>query len=353
MTQTGSCHWMNGKSLFIPMFLLFSTTVIAADAPSDSAPAKVEKIKPVLTLSNESSADQDDYCVWVNKENPEMSYIISSDKSANKIFVYDLTGKKVSEIPALEPGNIDVTYDFKLGNELIDLIVVNQRTKPRMLVACTIDKKDGKLTRIDNEELKTDKNYGGCLYHNKQTGKFYFISTSKSEGITQFELYDNNGKLASSEVRKWDLGQTEGAVVNAEKNILYVAEEEEGVWKLGADPEAETPGELIIEIPENGLVGDLEGITLLKISDSESYLIVSDQGASTFRVYREEEGYPFVGNFQIEGAEQSDGIDVITTPLGSKFPHGLFICHTDKLERAGHVVSLDKIINRIKSLETK
>lgn len=326
------------------LFAIAGTSLKAAD---NSATA--ELLKPVFQLSAENSEDQDDYAVWINRSHPETSFIIGSDKSANKLYVYDLKGQLVDEIAVTKPGNIDVAYGFPLGNSKVDIAVVNQRKNPKQLVACTIDSKTGKLSRIDNNKLSTGENYGGCLYQSHETGKFYFFSTSEDDGITQYELYDEDGQISSKAVRNWPQGKSEGAVANEEKGIVYIAEEEKGVWKVGAEPDQETPGELIIKLNENGLKGDIEGMALLKISDSESYLVISDQGASTFKVYREETGYPFVGNFKVEGAEESDGIEIIHSPLGGQFSQGLFLCHTDKAPRPGLVVPLEQIISLVRS----
>lgn len=41
----------------------------------------------------------------------------------------------------------------------------------------------------------------------------------------------------------------------------------------------------------------------------------------------------YCGSFRIEGAEDSDGIAATAAPLGSRFPAGIFCCHTDVAPR--------------------
>ncbi len=337
-----------GAGLLLLIILVASQLPrMSVRVPENSYSGSIPFVKPTVELNNWKAVDQDEFCVWQNHDHPEFSYIISSDKTANKIFSYDLQGNKVGEISARKPGNIDIAYDFPLGNSLVDIIVVNQRREPRELIVCTVNKKNGQLTRIDRHGLPTGKNYGGCLCHNNETGKFYFISTSKTRGITQYELYDHNGIISSKPVRSWPSNISEGVVSNDKKGILYIAEELRGVRKMNSNPNQKTAGELIIKIGENNLVGDVEGIALLNISENESYLILSDQDASTFKVYREEESYPFIGDFKVEGAIETDGIEIIRSPLGSQFPHGLFLCHTDKKPRSGLVVPLERILTTL------
>src|SRR5262245_22812927 len=77
------------------------------------AQAITQKVKPVpatLACTAPQSRDQDDMCVWVHPADASQSTIITSDKKAKKLFVYDLEGKVIQTIPARHPGNVDVRY---------------------------------------------------------------------------------------------------------------------------------------------------------------------------------------------------------------------------------------------------
>jgi 3-phytase len=62
-------------------------------------------------------------------------------------------------------------------------------------------------------------------------------------------------------------------------------------------------------------------------------VIVSNQGSDNYAVYRREGNNEFIGHFAIvadtnrgiDGASETDGIEVISTPLGPAFPHGVFV----------------------------
>src|SRR5262245_42873205 len=72
-----------------------------------------EPIKPVestVSCNDERARDQDDLCIWVHPTNPAQSAVIAADKAANRLWVYDLTGKTLQSLPAKRPGNIDVRY---------------------------------------------------------------------------------------------------------------------------------------------------------------------------------------------------------------------------------------------------
>ena len=66
--------------------------------------------------------DGDDPAIWV-AGSPENSRVITTTKSSEDagLNVFDLQGKLVQHIPAGEPNNVDVIYDFPLGDRTVDL----------------------------------------------------------------------------------------------------------------------------------------------------------------------------------------------------------------------------------------
>src|SRR5205823_12590608 len=77
-------------------------------------------ISPSLTLQAAEARDQDDLTFWLNPSDLSESTIITSDKKANKIFVYDLAGRTLQVVSAQKPGNIDTRYGFTLAKETVE-----------------------------------------------------------------------------------------------------------------------------------------------------------------------------------------------------------------------------------------
>ena len=83
--------------------------------------------------------------------------------------------------------------------------------------------------------------------------------------------------------------------------------------------------------PAGALTADVEGLALYKTEDDRGYLVASSQGNDTYIVYRRDGRNEFVGSFriapgeEIDGAEETDGIDICADELGDAFPRGLFI----------------------------
>lgn len=290
----------------------------------------VPLVESSMRLMNSDAVDQDDLCIWQHPVDPALSTIITSDKSANRIFVYDLEGQLLNSNEVSKPGNVDIRSNFPLGEDRVDLVVVNQRNDGERLVAFRVDPQTRELVRVDRGDLMTGPNYGGCLYHSKKSDRFYFFSTSEDAPTEQYELKDDGtGQVISTKVRSLPVGKSEGAVADDIAGIVYVAEEEKGIWKIGAEPDDPTTGELIMSVGQGGIQGDLEGVTLTATTNGDKYLVFSDQGASTFHVLPLD-GSTLTKRFAIDGVKETDGIDLVTTPLGDKYPHGVFACHSDE-----------------------
>jgi 3-phytase len=288
-------------------------------------------IAPSVTLRTPGSRDQDDMCLWVHPTKPTGSTVITSDKSAGRLFVYGLGGEAIQSVEAPHPGNIDLRYGFPLGGKKVDIVAFNERREDEIWVF-GVDPATRRLRRIDNGRIRTKSNYGGTMYRSAKTGKFYFVTTSRS--CQQYELFDDGaGKVAGKLVRSWKTGYSEGACGDDEAGTVYVGEEGKGVWAVGGEPSDPTPGKLVIRVGENGLVSDVEGVAIYHTPGGKGYLLVSSQGNNSFKVYRRRGAHEYLGTFAIQGARDTDGIDVTNVALGAAFPKGLFACHTDSSGR--------------------
>lgn len=331
-SATSSAWWNRiaiGCIVGVMLIMCWAGLLVAGD--------DISTLQPTVRLLAEGSADQDDMCFWVHASQPANSIVITSDKKASKLFVYDLEGHTLQTIDAPKPGNIDLRQGVKLDGRLVDIVVVNQRTDGFKLLAFQVNRETRQLERLDKTPLTTGQNYGGCLYHSRHSGRLFFICTAETGLVEQHELLgDGQGGVTNRKVRTWQIGKCEGAVADDETGQLYIAEERTGVWKLAAEPDAPATPTLIIPVAagEKTLRGDVEGLAIVKGLNKTGYLLISDQGSHRYMVYQRAAPHAFVGAFGIAGAEQTDGIEVLAADLGAKFPGGLFACHTDIAPRA-------------------
>lgn len=292
-------------------------------------------IDPVIQLSAPGSADQDDMCIWIHP-NPAQSTIITADKDANKLFVYDLDGITIQEVSINgQPANIDIRYNFPLSGELVDIVAFCDRDQT-LITIYKVNISTRMLEFVSSFDAGNwpAEIYGFCLYYSPNDGKFYAIASGQSSQMRQWELVDNgNGTISGIERRTWSNGndETEGLVADDETGILYAANENEGIYKYPADPTVANPPPIVVALTgTNGLTADVEGITIYYAADGEGYLMVSSQGSNNFKVYERQEPHNFVTTFTVQNVVGTDGIDVANVSLNTTFPYGVFTCHNDQ-----------------------
>lgn len=325
---------MNSVSLISSRHLYAAVALVVMTIGMTSAGEPSERQVPsVLKLEHPEGGDQDDLCFWYDSETPAESRVITSDKKAGLIAVFDLKGEVRQLVKVPKPGNIDIRQDVDCMGTKRDIVAINQRTDGWKLVVFEMDQQTRKLVRLDQGDLATGPNYGITLYRNPELGTLDAVTTSEDDDVEQYRIsFAADGRPTSKLLRSWKLGKCEGAVADDDLGRIYIAVEEQGVWELSADSNQPAPGELVIRLGEHGLKPDLEGIALVRKPEGEGYLFLSSQGQNRIYAYKRGASHEFIGSFEIEGVEETDGLDVIDRPLGDKFPVGLFGCHTAATE---------------------
>jgi 3-phytase len=317
------------------LVICLSTLVIGVTLGIGFATAQLSSS---LILRGTGIADQDDMTFWLHPTDLSQSTIITSDKSANKLFVYDLSGNILQVITAQRPGNIDSRYGFLLGGDSVDIVAFNERSTRKIRVY-KVDPATRQLVQIDNGNIHSGSNYGFTLYKSPSTGDFYaFTGPESNTQIRQFKLIDTgNGQVSAVETIRSTLlqpgGTVEGMVADDETRKLYLSSESGGLWKYDAEPDGNTPGTRIAAVATNGLTEDVEGVTIYYMAQGQGYIIASSQGTSTFKVYERQAPHNFVGSFTVNGVTDTDGIDVINVPLplNGISSQGIFALHNGQI----------------------
>ncbi|HUS71632.1 MAG TPA: phytase [Sedimentisphaerales bacterium] len=320
----------------------------------ESAFAEVFQVMATVETEpvSHSGDSADDAKVWVHPTDPNQSVIIGTDKHDTEggLAVYDLSGRLTFFAKDGKMNNVDVRYNFPLGDNKVDIIAVSNRSNNSIAVY-TIDPGSRELTNVAARTISIGltKIYGFCLYQSWRTGKYYAFVNDKNGEVEQWELFDNlSGKVDAVRVRSFDVGtQTEGMVADDQLGHLYVGEEDVGIWKYGAEPTdpADNANRVLVDGTNTDtgghLVADVEGLMIYYAQGADGYLIASSQGedhpshilANTFAVYRRDVENEYVMSFRvvensalgIDGVSNTDGIGVANVFLGSAFPQGVFV----------------------------
>ena len=310
-------------------------------------------VRPAVSTEPVPS-DADDPAIWVHPADPARSLILGTDKdNANGgLYVFDLNGKLAQSLPGIaRPNNVDVEYGFRLGGEETDIAVLTERGKRRLRVFA-IDRRTGRLSDVTGstavftgEEGEKAAPMGIALYRRSRDGAVFAIVSRKAGGsgsyLGQYLLTDDGkGRVDCHEVRRFGefsgTGEIEAVAVDDEAGFVYFADESAGVRKYRADPDAPDAGSQLALFARDGYRGDREGLAVYSLPDGQGYLISTDQikGGARYFLYPRDGG----GGHRHEpalavvegGADDTDGIEATSRPLGERFPEGILVVMNSK-----------------------
>ena len=173
-------------------------------------------------------------------------------------------GRKTAAIPSryLPEGNFN-NVDLRTGAWGRDdlTIAVASGRQPAELVVFELDHASSSLRLVGRNEPVVDEPYGVYLYLD-ESGQPWAVLNGKDGLFVQFELHPDQ---SVSEARRWRTRtQPEGCVADDDTGLLYVGEENHGVWTLLADPRQ--PAELAVfaKVADGILSADVEGMALYR-----------------------------------------------------------------------------------------
>lgn len=274
----------------------------------------------------------DDPAFWVHPTEPGLSLVIGTDKNSG-LAVYDLAGVEIQFLADGDLNNVDVRYGFPLGGRSIDIVAAGNRTGDTIAVYA-VDPVTRALADVTAGVLPVGVNeaYGFCLYRSAISGSYYAFVNDKEGVVEQWALSDDGtGLVDATLVRSFDVGsQTEGIVADDETAALYIGEEDVGIWRYDAEPDAGTSRVQVDGTRGGHLTADVEGLAIYHAGDGSGYLLASSQGSSEFVIYERRGSNDHVMTFQvgagdgIDPVSGTDGIDVTNVDLGPLFPTGAF-----------------------------
>jgi len=280
----------------------------------------------------------DDPEVWVKHGDPTHSLILSTDKQQG-LWVHDLQGKSKQFLARGRLNNVDLRYQALTltdGQRVDVAIATNRSTNNVDLYA--IDALSGRVTLLSEEIIDDSlgEPYGACLFSSKKTGMTSLFVNNKDGLYQQWQL---NGVVSSesmawaTKVREFRLqGQPEGCVADDEAGVLYVGEEDHGIWRLAAEADQPAQLSLLDSLASGHLVADVEGISLYQQPEGEGYLVVSSQGDNAYVLY-DRKTNDYVGRFRvginqhkgIDGSSETDGLAVTSANLGGEYSQGVLV----------------------------
>ncbi len=307
------------------------------DPRKPAAPTARTVVPSVETVPVENYGDAaDDPAIWVDPTDPAKSLVIGTNKKRG-LDVYDLAGRRLQSLPDGRMNNVDLRAGFMLGGRPVALVAASNRTT-KGIALYRVDAGARRLVDVADGVIGTGlaDPYGLCMYRSAHSGDtFVFVNDNEDSGtMKQWKLIAVGGKVRAELVRSFAVGSlSEGCVADDASGALYVSEEDVAVWRYSAEPDGGTARRQVGKIGPGELTDDAEGISLWAGPNGTGYLVLSNQGADNYAVFRREGDNAFVGFFSIvandsrgiDGASETDGLDVSSAALGPQFPHGLLV----------------------------
>ena len=333
---------MKKRDLYTSIFLLSIVGYAACHRISEGSKEASEQIKRTTTARYEttpmpqknSDDAADDPAIWVNNQNPEESKIIGTNKKGG-LAVYNLKGEQLYYYADGKMNNVDLRYDFVLDDDTIDVVCASNRTNQS--IAIYKINADGSLTNLSARHITSKmKNevYGFCMYKSPKTGKLFAFVNSKSGEVEQWELLPDGSLIDAQLVRQFTLDtQIEGMVADDENKVLFIGEEINGIWKFDAEPDSNSEGVKLAESSEtdnDNIRFDIEGLAIYYLPNGNGYLVASSQGNYSYAMFQRKAPHQYLGSFRItdglvDGAEETDGLEIYSNPINQDFQHGLLV----------------------------
>jgi 3-phytase len=337
-------------SYYLPIFVL--SGLVSCQETTNQNDEKVGDspalIKP-LYISDPVTYDTDDPAIWINSSDPSQSLIIGTDKdSIGALYAFDLKGQVIDSLVRRNiqrPNNVDIGYGLIHGKDTIDFAVTGERLTSKIRFFSLPDMKELNPGGMEVYQGETGEDYrdlmGIALYQSPKSGKTYVIAGRKNgptDGtyLWQYEVKSEDENLSLELARKFGNfsgnKEIEAIAVDNELGYIYYSDEGAGVRKYYAEPDM--GNEELALFATEGFTDDHEGISIYKSSETEGYLLVSDQGANLFHVFPREgsQSNPHQHTLLAKlplSTTSSDGSEVTSKNLGGEFTKGLFVAMSD------------------------
>lgn len=299
----------------------------------------------------------DDPAIWVNKDNPDKSIVLGTNKHGG-IHVYDMEGAQLQFVETGCINNIDVRDDFKYQGKNVVLVAATNCTLNTVSLFY-LDKDTRVLSDIEyNINTNMELVYGICMYKSAVTNKYYVFVNGEKGDVEQWEINEEHNSLDAKLVREFKVSsRPEGMVTDDIEGVLYIGVEEEGILKVQAEPEYEFQTVWVkgSNPSDRTLVSsDIEGIALHK-ANNKTYLIASSQGNFSYAIFEIDNPDNYITSFVIkdgiiDGAEETDGLEITNSYINESFPKGFLVVQDgfnfsgDTLQRQNFkYISIEKI----------
>ena len=287
--------WRDRRLIAVALFL-FLTLLVGCSAQLKGKIVTLEARAETTPVPHDEDA-ADDPAIWVNESSPGESLILGTDKRGG-LQISDLYGNQIEYLDVGRVNNVDLRANPYTDSSTI--VVASQRD-PARIVLFLIQHDTASVSLEVAHDVELPEPYGVCA--TVFNSKYYAVLNDKNGSFHQYEITPTYElKL----VREWSTDtQPEGCVVDDDARLIYVGEEEVGIWWLSADPQDSPELESVAKVGKNRLAADIEGLALYH-GQTTTYLIASSQGNNSYAVFDTVDN-TYKGSFRVRASRRFDG----------------------------------------------
>lgn len=322
-----------GSGALLPVLFL-SACASVAEFPRPYYPAvdvaATGETEPVGSTNADAA---DDPAIWRNAADPAASLIVGTDKKAG-LYVYGLDGKVRDFVAAGALNNVDLR-EVRPGFVLVAASDRTDVAEPKITLF-RLDGATGKLTSLGARNFlgaghAPVEAYGFCMAKALAASELARAYVVLKDGtVAESALEEVGGTITARHLRSIRFAtQSEGCVVDDRTGLLYVAEEDVGIWRVDLRAAVLQAEAFAMVGAEKGLAADVEGLALAPEGRDGGMLVASSQGDNAYALFDLTTAQPR-GRFRIAAGQfgatsDTDGIELMLGDFGPTFRAGLFV----------------------------
>jgi 3-phytase len=275
--------------------------------PNNTLPHVTANMETASVENHGDAADDPAILVW-----QDSSFWIAGTDKQRGLRMYNQHGEQIHFQPRGRINNVDAVA---LDSDRYLLAASNRTAKSIDLYVA--QQSNNQLKFLRAIPLTLDDPYGLCMGKDALGNINVFVGDSEKV-VEHWRL----NKTATNQQRLHSYyfdSQTEGCVYAADENVLYVGQEDKGIWRIALDNKEKS---LLESIETGDLIADVEGLDIYHDPQRGPLLIASSQGDDSYIIYSINPWQQLL-KFKIgpdylrgiDGSSETDGLAVTSLPL--------------------------------------
>lgn len=320
--------------------LLAAVCVLSISACASAPPVLPDQALVIAAMETAPAGARgdaaDDPALWLHPQDAAKSLILGTNKQEGLV-VYNLDGSEAARLPIGLINNVDLrqsaerSYDVALAsNDQVNAVSV-----------FLVDRTTGTVSHRGDVPTGRLEPYGICS--GREAGRDLAGVTYKDGTAEIWAISASPAELTGELLKTVKLAtQLEGCVFDEAQGLIFVGEENQGLWKMAYRDAVPAPEQIDVVGGAAGLVADVEGVSLWRGKDGAGWLVVSAQSDDRFVVYDRKAPHTAMGSFSIgentalgiDAVTHTDGLDVFSGELPG-YPRGIVTVQDDGNPRKG------------------